>query len=119
MSIDLGQERLARNESHFREINERIESSNAKHQWVNPPFADWICECAKTDCSVPVQLTVAEYEVVRSEPTHFLVAPNDDHVIGEVERVVQRNERYWVVEKVGVAGEVSDTLDSRSDGPLG
>ena len=113
MSADLGQERLARNESHFREINERIESSNAAHQWVDPPFADWICECALVDCSVPVQLTVAKYETVRSDPTHFLVAPSDEHLITEVERVVKRHERYWVVEKVGVAGDVSEKLDHR------
>lgn len=116
-SIDLGHERLARNESHFREINERIEASNAAHHWVDPPFADWVCECARTDCSVRVQMTVDEYEAVRSEPTHFLVAPHADHVVSAVEQVVLRHERYWVVEKLGDAGKLSDRLDNRPDGP--
>ena len=53
-------------------------------------------------------------EMVRAEPTRFVVAPGDDHVTPEIERVVQREERYWVVEKVGVAAEVSKNLDPRS-----
>ncbi len=114
MSIDV-QHRVAKNESHFREVNEFIEPSNAAHHWVNPPFADWVCECAETDCTVPVRLTVAEYENVRSDPAHFLVAPSNEHLKPEVEQVVERNERYWVVEKCGLAGEVSEDLDPRTD----
>jgi hypothetical protein len=109
------QDRIARNQSLFREINERIAPSNAAHHWVDPPFADWVCECALNDCSVPVRLTVAEYEDVRSDPARFLVAPSDEHVIPDVEVLVKRHERYWVVEKVGVAGDVSEDLDPRAD----
>jgi len=108
-------ERAARNESRFREHNERIEAHNAAHHWVDPPFADWVCECARGDCALPVQLTIAEYESVRSEPTRFLVLPSEEHVDAEFERVVERYERYWVVEKVGRAGDVSEELDARTD----
>ena len=31
-----------------------------------------------------------------------------------IEQVVQREERYWVVEKFGVGGELSEDLDPRS-----
>ena len=110
--------RAARNQSLFREQNERIEGSNAAHSWVNPPFADWMCECALETCSVAVRMTVAEYEAVRAEPTHFLVAPSDEHVVPDVERVIQRNERYWIVEKVGHAGDVSERFDPRSRQPV-
>ena len=115
MGTDLLQDRVARNESRFREINERIEPSNAAHHWVDPPFPDWICECARPDCTVAVRLTIAEYETVRSEAAHFLVAPSDEHVVPEVERVIERTERYWVVEKAGVARDVSEDLDPRTD----
>lgn len=84
------------------------------HRPVSPLYAGWVCECATEACSVPVQLTVAEYETVRSNPTHFLVAPNDAHVVAGVENVVKRDERYWTVEKVGRAGEVSEKFDPRS-----
>ncbi len=114
MSADVEQ-RLARNESRFREINERIEPSNAAHHWVNPPFPDWVCECAQTNCTVAVRLAVTEYEAVRSNPAHFLVAPSDEHVDHDVEQLVDRYERYWVVEKIGLAGKVSEDLDPRTD----
>lgn len=46
------EDRAARNQSLFREFNERLEASNAVF-WVDPPFADWIRECANESCSVP------------------------------------------------------------------
>ena len=107
--------RQARNESVLRERNERLEPYNAAQNWVNPPFADWTCECADESCAEPVQLTISEYERVRAEPTHFLIAPSLEHVAPAVEQVVRQEDRYWVVEKVGVAAEVSEHLDPRSD----
>jgi hypothetical protein len=107
-------ERAARNQDRFRTYNERIEPFNAVHVW-NPPYADWVCECADEECLEPVRLTVAEYESVRAVPSHFLVAPSDDHVFPEVERVLVRHERYWVVQKQGVAADEAERLDERSD----
>lgn len=103
----------ARNQSLFREYNERLEPINAAHYWVDPPSADWVCECAAEACDVPVQLTVAEYEAVRADPHRFFVAPSDDHVFPELERVVERKERYWVVEKTGRAAQVTARFDPR------
>jgi hypothetical protein len=116
VSTDVSSARVAGNESIFREINERIEASNAAHVWVDPPYADWVCECARESCSMPVQLTVQEYEAVRADPIRFLVAPDEEHVMADVEEVVRRHERYWVVEKRGEAGDISEALDPRSDG---
>lgn len=118
MTSEILAERVARNQSLFREQNEWIAPSNSMHRAVSPLYADWICECATEACSVLVQLTVAEYETVRSDPTHFLVAPNEAHVAAGVESVVRRNERYWIVEKVGRAGEVSEKFDPRSREPV-
>jgi hypothetical protein len=114
MGADVLQERIARNQSRFRAINERIEPSNAAHTWVDPPFADWVCECAREDCSIAVQLTVGEYETVRSDSARFLVAPGDEHVFPDIEQVVERYDRYWIVEKLEHAGDVSEDLDPRS-----
>jgi hypothetical protein len=110
---DLPPDRAALNQSRFREYNERIEPHNAAHHWVDPPMPDWVCECANVDCLEPVRLTLAEYESVRADPTHFLVAPSADHVFAEVERVLARHERYWVVEKQGDAADVAEGLDQR------
>jgi hypothetical protein len=108
-----GSVRIAQNESRRRERNEQIEAHNAVINWVDPAFADWLCECASESCSEPVQLTIEEYEAVRRSPTQFLIAPSLDHVSSHVEQVVQRGERYWVVEKIGVAADVSEELDPR------
>jgi hypothetical protein len=107
-------ERAARNQDRFRGLNERIEPSNAAHSWFDPPYPDWVCECANEECRTPVRLTVAEYESVRADPARFLVAPGDEHVIVEIERVIEREERYWVVEKLGEAAEMSEALDERT-----
>jgi hypothetical protein len=52
--------------------------------------------------------------VIRAEPTRFVVAPGAEHVNPDIERVVQREKRYWVVEKIGVSAEISEKFDPRS-----
>jgi hypothetical protein len=49
---------------------------------------------------------------VRSASTRFFVIPG--HEDNEVERVVERTDRYLVVEKIGDAAEEADDLDPRS-----
>jgi hypothetical protein len=114
---DRREEVLARNEVRFRELNESVKRSNAAHTWVDPPVPDWSCECGWENCNEPVRMSIEEYEAVRSVPTRFLVAPDDGHVAPDAERVVERHERYWVIEKVGVAAAVSAELDPRSESP--
>jgi hypothetical protein len=106
--------RIALNETRLRELNEQLVASNAAHKWADPPFADWTCECGDESCLEPVRLSVEEYDAVRAEPTRFLIAPSREHVAPGIERVVQSEERYWLVEKIGVAAEVSEELDPRS-----
>ena len=103
--------RAAKNEVFLREYNERIE---AHHKWVGSPLAEWACECANKNCPEPVLLSIEEYEAIRAKPTHFLVAPDGEHVDPRIERVVQREERYWVIEKVGVGAAISEAHDPRS-----
>ena len=103
--------RAAKNEVLLREYNERIE---AHHKWVGSSVSEWACECANKNCQEPVLLSVEEYEAVRAKPTHFLVAPDGEHVNPQIERVVQREERYWVLEKVGVGAAVAEVFDPRS-----
>jgi hypothetical protein len=58
-------------------------------------------------------MSLLEYEDLRSEPTRFAVAPSGEHVVFEVERIVDRREDYWVVEKLGEAAEVAEQTDPR------
>jgi len=94
--------RAARNQALYRLVNERVRELNDR---LDPllPLGEWICECANEECFDEVLLTRAEYERVRAFPTRFFVTPHEHHVFRAVERVAERHERYWVVEKVGVA----------------
>ena len=104
--------RAARNQSLFREINERVKQLNDGFSMVLP-VGEWICECADDTCVEPIELSAQAYEVVRADGTHFIVAPGDAHVFPDVERVTERNELYWVVEKFGRAGEAAHRLNPR------
>ena len=86
--------RLEENEKLFREVNERIEQmqngfSNADQHWV--------CECGDETCFDKLTVSLDEYRDVRSRDDWFLIAPGHEKV--EVERVVERRDGYWVVEK--------------------
>ena len=106
-------ERAAKNQALCREVNERIE---ALHDNFDVAFAlrEFICECADTSCTASVRMTVAEYESVRSNPAHFAILPLEEHVFPEVEDVVARDQRYWVVRKLGTASKVVARLDPRA-----
>jgi hypothetical protein len=107
--VDERDKRLARNEVLFREVNERVDELAADHQY---PDQHYLCECANPDCTFQVQMARSEYEKVRSDPTWFFVLPG--HYTPEIEKLVTKNERHWVVEKVGEAAEYVEHLDPRS-----
>ena len=96
--------RKVRNEIQLRKLNERIEEDRIGLQ---PTLVDWICECADEVCGSPVRMSLAEYEAVRADATHFFVMPSDEHVSADIEDVVRREPGYWVVAKRGVGAEMS------------
>jgi hypothetical protein len=76
------------------------------------------CECGSTECAQQISLSEPEYESLRRVPTHFAVLPG--HEIPDVERVVETNERYFVVEKFGESAVAAIKFDPRrpgNDGP--
>lgn len=101
-------ERLARNQTLFREVNERIETVAGDNKAV-----EFVCECSSTDCVSTVELHLAEYERIRSNPTWFLIKP--DHDVPQIERILFRNEGYALVEKL-IAEESMEETDTRSNG---
>jgi hypothetical protein len=89
------EERIARNEALFREVNEQIKQVNDDAPAGSATA--FVCECGDPECTSPVSLTLVEYEEVRSDPTHFAVLPG--HFVPDVEVVVARNDRFAVVRK--------------------
>jgi hypothetical protein len=111
VASDSRQERAARNESLFREVNERIGSTATK---LSPMFTEFVCECANDSCFEPVSLTSEEYSSVRRMgPVFFIVKPG--HEAADIERVVGGEaDRFEIVEKQDVAAAVATELDTRS-----
>ena len=103
-------ERQGRNESLFREVNERIAELNQTFQIEGR--SEFLCECCREECKEAVSISIDEYETVRRTSTWFFVLPG--HEDTSVESVVERSERYVVVEKVGEAAEEADDLDPRN-----
>jgi hypothetical protein len=103
-------ERQGRNESLFREVNERIAELNQTFHIDGR--SEFLCECSRDECNKPVSISIGEYEEIRGNPARFFVLPG--HEDESVERVVERNERYVTVEKVGDAAEEAEERDPRS-----
>jgi hypothetical protein len=102
-------ERLARNETLFRSVNERVE------EVVQPgpnEEIDFLCECGDDSCVEKVTLTRREYEQVRQDGAHFAVTPG--HEIPEIENVVMRGERFLVVRKHPEESEIAYETDPRA-----
>ena len=107
--------RTARNDSLFREVNERVKELNEAFDALARD-AEWICECADTQCLEPIQMTHEEYEAVRARGSDcFFVKPDEAHVMPDVETIVERHERYWVVQKIGVAAEIAEEDATSTD----
>ena len=106
--MDDAQARRVQNETLFREVNERVDELAVGLAGVAEPdefLSGFICECGSDTCVELVQVAHSQYEAVRRDPSRFIVLPGHDDPT--VERVVDRNDRFWVVEKLGEAGEIA------------
>jgi hypothetical protein len=103
------QQRTARNEAIFREINEGIR----RGRWPGEEesVTSFRCECASLGCSEMLALSFHDYEHVRNHPRRFLVAPGHERL--DVEVVVERQPTYVVVQKTGEAGLIAERADPR------
>jgi hypothetical protein len=85
----------ARTEALFRDVNERIAESALRFEADETQF---VCECADASCTHRLEVTLDEYEEVRSDGATFLLTPGHEHP--DIERVVEKRGRFWVVEKM-------------------
>src|ERR671911_1069277 len=99
-------ERQARNEALVREVNERINtldrSAAGSGAVEGADTFGFHCECGRDGgCPEMVWMTLDEYEVVRAQDDRFVVVPG--HETDDLERVVEENERFVIVDKVDAA----------------
>lgn len=95
MSFD--EDRVRRNEEIFRHVNERVEGLAENFPFLDRADPDFVCECGDRACIRKVNVDLDAYRHVRTNDRRFVVAPG--HVEDAIESVVERNERFWVVEK--------------------
>jgi hypothetical protein len=102
--------RLAENEAVFRAGNAAINGNLDAADGRELPY---LCECGLDTCFERVALSRSDYEVIRSHPARFFVAPgHEDLTAGEV--VVLRTTSYTVVEKTGGEREIVEGADPDS-----
>ncbi|MFL5971560.1 MAG: hypothetical protein ACJ750_04165 [Gaiellaceae bacterium] len=91
-------DRAARNQTLFRQVNERLEELATAFQDI-AGTAVFACECADLSCIEQINMTLDEYEAIRSHPNQFLVLPG--HVVHDVEDIVRDGGGFVVVAKIG------------------
>jgi hypothetical protein len=88
-------ERMARNEAASREMNEEIEEAYQGEPPANR--LDIVCECALKMFDRSIDITMAEYRMVRSDLRQFAIVP--EHLATDIERIVYETDRFTVVAK--------------------
>ena len=103
MALDERFARQARNESLFREVNERIAQLGERAEaWSPDGTIDFLCECGEEGgCGQRVRVPLDVYERVRSQDDRFVIRPG--HETPEIERAVEWADAYVVVDKLPAA----------------
>jgi hypothetical protein len=104
------QDRIGKNETIFRGLNERIEAGELPAD--TSKRVAFCCECARLGCNAMLEVTIAEYEQVRADPRRFLLAVG--HQVEGVEHVVETHADHIIIEKIGSAGDLAEATNPRS-----
>jgi hypothetical protein len=94
--MDEREQKIGENEALYRTVNERIESLNQAFGTLTNTMTV-VCECGDVTCAEQIEIEIAEYERIRSDPTLFIIVPG--HEIADVEDVVEEREAFHVVKK--------------------
>jgi len=105
-----GKNSNAQIQAFYRDVNERI--ATISRGFDAAARLEILCECGEASCTERVQIEDADYEAVRSRPTHFAVL--DGHQDQAVEDVVEQRDGYLVVANYGAAATVARRTDPRA-----
>jgi hypothetical protein len=97
--------RIAANEASFREINATLHDGLSKAQLEQDEPVAFVCECGMAGCHALVRIPLDRYQAARSHNERFVILPG--HEAPDVERIVDRNASWAIVEKLDKA----DVLD--------
>jgi hypothetical protein len=105
-------ERIARNESAFRDLNEKLEA-NVHRGKTEPEYAGFVCECGHAECDTTVRVDLDTFETIRKDQQLFFVVRG--HEIPDAEDVVDDRDGYLVVRKHQDVAEIVEGPDRRAD----
>ncbi|HAL26400.1 MAG TPA: hypothetical protein DCP25_06625 [Chloroflexi bacterium] len=78
----------------FRDVNERI--STVADRSLDESKIGFVCECFDRSCVQKVYLALMEYESLRGQPDHFVIAPG--HTAAPYQRLIEANDRFALVQ---------------------
>ncbi len=105
---------LATTESAFRAANDRMRRLAESHRFEPNQGVPFLCECADPGCREIVMLSIEDYERLREQPCWFLLVAGHEDAEETHERIVDAENGYAIVEKVGAAGLEAARLDPRA-----
>jgi hypothetical protein len=106
-------EREAHNEARFCEQNVWVEVTGASFG-ASEPLIVFVCECGDANCTLPIELTIGEYESVRGVSNRLAVAPYHENPESEV--IVSENARFTIVDKITAPGlRIARETDPRAE----
>jgi len=98
---------MAANENLARRINEIVEYERPRNGSAGDHF---VCECSRDGCADTIDIDVAAYARVRSDPRRFML--REGHDDPEIESVVEVHPNFVVVQKRGEAGRLAEAADA-------
>jgi hypothetical protein len=107
-SSELTHERIALNQSTFRDANERIDLT-AESMGLDG-VVPFICECADVSCTEIVPLRLDVYKAMRRHARRFFNTPGHEQLSVQAGAavVVEKTPDYVVLDKVGEAGRIAE-----------
>ena len=103
-------EKIARTESLFREVNERIAETAERFDTEETRF---VCECADPTCTQRIEATLEEYGRVREDGATFLLV--NGHEDERIEAVVRADgDRAVVAKRHPLVAPVARKLNPRA-----
>jgi hypothetical protein len=101
MSTITGHDRQKRNEKLLRAMNTQAKTSIKKYfhyeEDVQATPIEFACECSDLNCDKRVRVSIADYETIHANKSHYIVV--DGHQLTDIETVVNKVNGYLVVQK--------------------
>jgi hypothetical protein len=108
---DRRKERIAYNESAFRDLNESLERAVHRGR-TQSEYAGFVCECGDGDCEELIRVDLATYESIRSDSRLFIAVRG--HELPDTEDVVDGDGNYVVLRKHDEVAGIVDETDPRT-----